>query len=93
MLANFKLSRKKYEEALEIANEALEIDAENILALNTRSTSLLKLNRKEESFETIEGALREDPNNAYTHANFGWGLLEKGDHKKALEHFREALKN
>jgi len=93
LLANIKLGRKQYSEALEIANRALEIDAENLLALNTRSTALNKLNRSEESFETIEGALREDPNNAYTHANFGWGLLEKGDHKKALEHFKESLTN
>lgn len=92
-LAHIKLLRKQFTEALETANHALEIDAENILALNTRSTALNKLNRKEESFETIQGALREDPNNAYTHANYGWGLLEKGDHKKALEHFKEALKN
>ena len=32
--------------------------------------------------------MREDPNNSYTHANYGWGLLEKGNHKKALEHFK-----
>ncbi|MDP1879349.1 MAG: tetratricopeptide repeat protein, partial [Parachlamydiaceae bacterium] len=93
LLANIKLGRKQFEEALKTANEALEIDAENLLALNTRSTALNKLNRSEESFKTIEGALREDPNNAYTHANYGWGLLEKGDHKKALEHFKEALTN
>lgn len=93
LLATIKLSRKQFEEALDLANEALQIDAENLLALNTRSTALNKLNKKEESFQAIEGALREDPNNAYTHANFGWGLLENGDHKKALEHFREALKN
>jgi tetratricopeptide (TPR) repeat protein len=93
LLANIKLDRKQFVEALESANRALEIDAENLLALNTRSTALNKLNRREESFETIEGALREDPNNAYTHANYGWGLLEKGDHKKALEHFKEALSN
>jgi tetratricopeptide (TPR) repeat protein len=79
--------------ALESANQALEIDAENVLALNMRSTALNKLNRKSESFQTIEGALREDPNNAYTHANYGWGLLEKGDHKQALQHFNEALKS
>ena len=91
LLANIKLGRKQFEAALEKANSALEIDAENLLALNTRSTALNKLNRSEESFETIEGALREDPNNAYTHANYGWGLLEKGNHKKALEHFKEAL--
>ena len=93
LLATIKLSRKKFEEALDLANEALKIDAENLLALNTRSTALNKLNKKEESFQAIEGALREDPNNAYTHANYGWGLLENGDHKKALEHFRQALKN
>lgn len=93
LLAHIKLSRKKFSEALEIANQALEIDAENLMALNTRSSALTKLDRKEESFATIEGALREDPNNAYTHANYGWGLLEKGDHKKALEHFKEALKS
>lgn len=93
LLANIKLGRKQFNEALESANRALEIDAENLLALNTRSTALNKLNRSEESFKTIEGALREDPNNAYTHANYGWGLLEKGDHKKALEHFKEALSN
>ncbi len=93
LLANIKLARKQFEEASEIASKALAIDSENILALNVRSTALNKLNRSEESFATIEGALREDPNNAYTHANYGWGLLEKGNHKKALEHFTEALKN
>jgi tetratricopeptide (TPR) repeat protein len=88
-----KLMRKDLTRALELADRALAIDSENLLALNSRSTALLKLDRKEESFNTIKGALREDPNNAYTHANYGWGLLEKGDHRKALEHFREALKN
>jgi tetratricopeptide (TPR) repeat protein len=92
-LANIKMARKQYSEALNVANKALELDAENLLALNIRSTALNKLNRKEESFATIEGALREDPNNAFTHSNYGWGLLENGNPKKALEHFKEALKN
>ncbi len=91
--SQIKLMRKDFNHALELADRALAIDSENLLALNSRSTALLKLNRKEDSFNTIQGALREDPNNAYTHANYGWGLLEKGDHRKALEHFRESLKN
>lgn len=89
--AFIKLERKQYDEALGLANTALELNSENLLALNTRSTALIKLDRKEDAFATIEGALNDDPNNAYTHANYGWGLLEKGEHKKALEHFREAL--
>ncbi|MDQ3051679.1 MAG: tetratricopeptide repeat protein [Bacteroidota bacterium] len=91
--ASIKLIKKQYEKALELANKSLELDAENLLGLNTRSTALLKLDRKEDAFKTIEGALREDPNNAFTHANYGWSLLEKGDHKKAMNHFRESLKN
>jgi len=92
-LSSIKLSRKKYQEALNIAEQALDLEPDNIVALNTRSTALLKLDRREESFKTIEGALHEDPNNAYTHTNYGWALLEKGDPKKALGHFREALRN
>jgi len=91
--ASVKLTRKQYESALEYADKALELDAENIIALNIRSTALFKLDRKEDSFTTIEGALREDPNDAYTHANYGWNLLEKGDTKKSLVHFGESLKN
>lgn len=87
-----KQSRKQFEKALELANKSLELDPENIIGLNARSSAQLKLNKKEDSFKTIEGALREDPNNALTHSNYGWNLLEKGDHKKALEHFGEALK-
>lgn len=90
--ASVKLVKKQYKDALELADEALSLDPENILALNIRSTALLKLNRKEDSFSTIEGALAHDPTNAATHTNYGWGLLEKGDPKKALEHFKEALK-
>jgi Flp pilus assembly protein TadD len=91
--AHIKLHRKKYDLALELADQSLQINPENLLALNTRSTALLKLGRQEESFTSIEGALREDPNNSFTHANYGWGLLEKGQHKKALDHFKEALAN
>jgi tetratricopeptide (TPR) repeat protein len=89
--AAIKFNRKHYTNALKFANKALELDPENLFALNTRSSTLLKLNKAEESFTTIEGALREDPNNAYTHANYGWNLLQTRQYKKALIHFKEAL--
>lgn len=90
--ASVKLYRKQYLTALQLADQCLQLQPDNLLGLNTRSASLIKLNRKDEAFNTIEGALNHDPNNAYTHTNYGWGLLEKGHHKKALEHFKEALK-
>lgn len=91
--ASIKLTRKKYKEALRLSDIALNIEAENILALNIRSSALTKLNKKKEAKITIEGALREDPGNAYTHANYGWNLLHEGNHKQALVHFKESLKN
>lgn len=92
LFAMIHYDRRNFEEALSLADQALELDPEDSVALNIRSSALLKLDRVEESFYTIDGALGNDPNNPHTHSTLGWNLLEKGDHKKALEHFREALK-
>jgi len=88
-----KLARKQYQGALDLADRALALEPDHVLALNVRSSALLKLDFKEASFETIEGALEEDPNNAFTHSTYGWNLLEAGNHKKAAEHFSEALRS
>ena len=92
LLAHVRLVRKKYDDALLLANQALELDPSHTLAINVRSTALLKLNDTEASQQTIADALHQDPNNAYTHANYGWGLLESGKPHEALIHFKEALK-
>ncbi|PCJ64791.1 MAG: hypothetical protein COA58_10980 [Bacteroidetes bacterium] len=84
--------QKDFSMSLVHADKCLAIDPENVLGLNLRSTALLKLGREEEGYDTIHGALQEDPENSFTHANYGWGLLEKGEGKKSLEHFREALR-
>ncbi|MFP5437873.1 MAG: tetratricopeptide repeat protein [Bacteroidia bacterium] len=93
LLGYIKTFQKDFNGALAAADQALECDPSELLALNVRSTALLKLNRHEESFATIEGALHESPDNSFTHSNYGWNLLEKGDTKAALNHFREALRN
>lgn len=92
-LAHINLLRKNYENTLLYADEALKLNPEHVFALNIKSKTLLKLKKDDESFHTIENALREDPTNSYTHANYGWNLLERGDYKKALEHFKESLAN
>lgn len=92
LLSSIYLQQKDFQRALEYAEKGLALDSENLLCLNMRSTSLLKLKRKEEAFTTIEKALEKDPENEYTHINFGWGQLERGHHKQALIHFREALR-
>lgn len=85
------LDKKEFDAALERANEALAVDPEHVAALNLRTNALVKLGRKEEGFATIDKALERDAQNPYTHSNYGWAELERGDPKKALEHFRSAL--
>lgn len=86
------LDEKNFELALQKANEGLAVDAENITCLNVRSTALNKLKRVDDAIETMQDALEKDPENAYTHTTVGWNLLEKGRHKDAATHFREALR-
>jgi tetratricopeptide (TPR) repeat protein len=40
----------------------------------------------------VRRALEQNPDNADTHANMGWTALSQQDPKKAVEHFREALR-
>lgn len=82
----------KFEEALSSANAGLALDPQNETCLNQRSRALLKLGRVEEQLEADRQALKSNPLNPDTHATVGFTELEKGNTKKAKEHFREALK-
>lgn len=92
LLAFVQLEEKKFQVALNKANEGLALDAENITCLNARSTALNKLKRTDAAIETMQDALAQDPDNEFTHATVGWNFLEKGRHKEATKHFREALR-
>lgn len=92
LLAAIHIDEKHWREALEAAERGLQLDSEDIACTNLRAIALVKLGRKAEAGATIDTALSKNPDNAVTHANQGWTLLQRGDHKKALEHFREALR-
>jgi tetratricopeptide (TPR) repeat protein len=92
LLAGIRMGERKWALALAAAEEGLRIDAENVGCTNLRAMALVKLGRREEAGVTIDAALAKDPENAVTHANQGWTLLEQGEPKKAMEHFREALR-
>ncbi len=86
------IEEKDFSAALEKADEGLAVDPHEITCLNARSTALNKLRRIDDAVRTMENALKQDPENEYTHTTIGWNLLEKGNHKKAVMHFREALR-
>lgn len=92
MLAHLHLQDQHWEDALSAAEHGLEIDAEHVECNNLRAVALVKLGRRDEAGQTIDAALRRDPENADTHANQGWAMLEARQPQKAMDHFREALR-
>jgi tetratricopeptide (TPR) repeat protein len=63
-----------------------------VAANNFRAMALVKLGRRAEAGQTIDAALARSPEDAFSHANKGWALLEARRPKEALDHFREALR-
>jgi tetratricopeptide (TPR) repeat protein len=92
LLASIRFDRRHWPAALEAAEQGLALDAEHDGCANLRAMALVKLGRRAEAGATIGDALSRDPDNALTHANQGWTLLEQRQPDKALEHFREALR-
>ncbi len=92
LMAMISLQERKFEDALAKADAGLAVDPESVSCLNARATALNKLRRVDDAEQTMKGALSMHPDNAYTHASVGWNYLEKGKHKDATGHFREALR-
>lgn len=85
------IALKKFDKALDSANQGLAIDAKSNFCLNARAIALTKLNKKDEAKDTVENLLHDNPEDAYSHANVAWSYLEHNNTEKALTHFKEAL--
>ncbi len=92
LLAVICMEQHQWAEALAAANQGLKFDAEHVSCDNLRAMSLVKLGRRQEAMTTLAATLAKDPDNATTHANQGWALLEQSQADNALAHFREALR-
>src|SRR5512133_875707 len=92
LLASIHAGEKRWAEALAAAEQGVRLDSEHVGCANLRAFTLVKLGRKTEAGQTIESALARNPQDALTHANQGWALLEQNQPQKALEHFRESLR-
>ena len=83
---------RQWQDALGAADSGLRLNPEHIACLNMRAAALVKLGKRMEAGDSIQSALERQPESPITHANKGWTLLEKGDPKQAMVHFREALR-
>jgi len=91
-LAAILIGQRRWRDALNAADEGLAFDPTDSVCLNIRALALTQLGDRAAAARTTEGALAEDPENAFTHANRGWTLLHESKPKEAMTHFREALR-
>ena len=82
----------EWTEAETRARHALELDADNELAANLLALTLRQQGRLEESEAVSGGLLARAPDTAMSHSNSGWSSLQAGDHRRANQHFLEALR-
>ncbi len=92
LYAYILLEENKYAEALDKANLGLAVNAQDMPCLNARSQALFRLKDKAAAYDTIREALTVDPEDDFTHTNFGWHFMETGKQKAARDHFRQALR-
>lgn len=92
MLARIEYSQEHWRAALVAAEQGLAIDGEHAGCINLRAMAQVKLGDKAGAAATIDQALARRPDDPVAHANQGWVLLHAGEPKKAMEHFREALR-
>jgi tetratricopeptide (TPR) repeat protein len=88
--AHLLLSR--WADAERAARQALALDADNSTAANQLAQALRLQNKMAENAGHLAGMLARDPEDPYTHANAGWSALQRGHHREAEMHFREALR-
>jgi tetratricopeptide (TPR) repeat protein len=74
------------------ARRMLELDAEDTSALNLLSQSLRLQHRFKESREVLSQILARVPEDAFGQTNAGYEALRAGDHRRANEHFLNALR-
>jgi tetratricopeptide (TPR) repeat protein len=86
------LSRQEWSTAEAAARKALDINPENALAANQLAHALRLQNRLAESAEQTDYMLSQNPESGDNHSTAGWLALQRGDGRKAEQHFLEALR-
>ncbi|MEL6863019.1 MAG: tetratricopeptide repeat protein [Bacteroidota bacterium] len=83
---------KKYERSDEAFDKALELNADDYIALNNYSYQLAQRSEKlEKALKMIDKANQLQPNNAQFQDTYGWVFYKLRDYKKAKEWLAKAL--
>jgi tetratricopeptide (TPR) repeat protein len=92
LLAQVFVRQRRWTNALETAEQGLELDPEHVGCTNLRALALSGLGRKTEAQGVVRESIAIDPDDAGSHATRGWLLMQQLEYDEALESFRTALR-
>lgn len=92
LLSQVFARRRRWSEALEAADQGLELDPEHVSCTNLRALALSGLGKKAEAAGVARESIAIDPDDAGSHATHGWVLMRQQKYAEALESFRTALR-
>lgn len=92
LLAYLVARKADWEKSLSLAETGLSFDSDHIICTNARANALTKLKRVDQAQDSLDYALKRDPENPYTHYQKGQSLLEAGKYDESAKHFCEALR-
>ncbi len=92
VLSAIFIQRKSWNEALKYVHKGLELEPDNNACLNYQTICLNQLGHTELLQDSMEETLYNNPNDAFSHANIGWALLQNQEVEQAKTHFAEALR-
>jgi tetratricopeptide (TPR) repeat protein len=92
LLGHVFARQRRWLDALDAAEQGLQLDAEHTGCANLRAMALSALGRTDEAERVSRRTLAADPDDAASHANRGWLLLRQSNYEEALESFRTALR-
>jgi tetratricopeptide (TPR) repeat protein len=85
-------SQRRYSDAIDCYNSALQIQPDHAKAHNNLGAALAKTGRTDEAIKEYETALRLRPDDPEVHHNLGLELAHTGKTKEAIEHYQAALR-
>jgi Flp pilus assembly protein TadD len=92
VMARLYLRLRDYPKAEAEARKSLELETENTMAAEILSVALLMQRKDGDNKGLIDYQLQRDPDDDSAHTSAGWQALMEGDHKRANQHFLEALR-
>jgi|UniRef100_UPI003784528D tetratricopeptide (TPR) repeat protein len=92
VLARLHLRLRDFPQAEASARAALALDTENTMAAEVLSAALLLQKKDGDNKDLIRYQLERNADDDSAHTSAGWQAVMEGDHKKANEHFLEALR-